>query len=124
MRERSARASIAYTAQVPRRNRLSYLKHKEAARMLVRARLEHFNRHYGFAWGRIAIKNHKSRWGSCSRKGNLNFSYRIVYLPPEVADYVIVHELCHLGQFNHSPAFWALVAKACPDHRALRARLR
>src|SRR5690242_13710613 len=99
------------------------MKHKEAARALVRARLDYFNRHYGFVWGRIAIKNHKSRWGSCSRKGNLNFSYRIVYLPPEVADYIVIHELCHLGEFNHSPAFWALVAQTCPDHRALRARL-
>lgn len=92
--------------------------------MLAHARLAHFNEAYGFALGRVAIKNHKSRWGSCSKKGNLNFNYKIALLPPELADYVIVHELCHLGEFNHSPRFWALVARTVPDHRALRARLR
>jgi hypothetical protein len=109
---------------MPGRSRRDYVRYKEHARDLVRARLAHFNREYGFAIGRIAIRNQKSRWGSCSKKGNLNFSYRLILLPREVADYIIVHELCHLGQFNHSPRFWALVALSCPDYRALRARLR
>lgn len=109
---------------IPRRNRLAYVKHKERARALVHARLAHFNVHYGYTWGRIAIKNHKTRWGSCSKKGNLNFSYRIVLLPPALADYIIIHELCHLGEFNHSPAFWALVERACPEHKTLRRHLR
>lgn len=109
---------------MPRRSRRDYAKYKEVARALVQGRLADFNQVYGFTWGRVAIRNQKSRWGSCSKKGNLNFSYRIALLPRELADYVIVHELCHLGEFNHSPRFWALVARACPDHRALRARLR
>ena|SRR3989338_11284559 len=109
---------------MPRRSRRDYTRYKEAARALVHARLAHFNMTYGFIWGRVAIRNQKSRWGSCSKKGNLNFSYRIALLPRELADYVIVHELCHLGEFNHSPRFWALVARACPEHRTLRARLR
>lgn len=109
---------------MPRRSRPSYLKHKERARALVHARLAHFNAAYGFSWGRVAIKNHKSRWGSCSKKGNLNFSYRIALLPAELADYIIIHELCHLGEFNHSPAFWALVARTCPSYRACRSALR
>ena len=99
------------------------MKYKERARALVRARLTHYNEHYGFSWGRISIKNVRSRWGSCSKKGNLNFSYRIVLLPAELADYVIIHELCHLGEFNHSPRFWALVARACPNHKELRKQL-
>lgn len=65
-----------------------------------------------------------SRWGSASERGNLNFNYKLLFLPLEVADYVIVHELCHLAEFNHSPAFWRLVERACPTHRALRQALR
>ena len=90
----------------------------------MHARLTHWNQFYGFTFGRVTIKNHKSRWGSCSKKGNLNFNYKIALLPSELADYIIVHELCHLGEFNHSSRFWALVAKAIPNHRVLRARLR
>ncbi|MBX4195675.1 M48 family metallopeptidase [Candidatus Parcubacteria bacterium] len=100
-----------------------YLKHKEMARGLVQARLEHFNTFYNFDYKRIAIKNHKSRWGSCSKKGNLNFNYRIALLPPHLADYIIVHELCHLEEFNHSERFWALVEKTLPDWRKSRAEL-
>lgn len=110
---------------VPRGNRRDYTKYKEVARELVERRLEHFNAHpsYGFAIGRISIRNQKTRWGSCSKRGNLNFSYRIALLPPELADYIVVHELCHLGEFNHSSNFWSLVEKAIPDYREKRKRL-
>jgi predicted metal-dependent hydrolase len=99
-------------------------KEKEAARVLVHTRLEFFNRHYGFVWGKVFIRNQQSRWGSCSSKGNLNFSFKIVRLPPELADYIIVHELCHLKEFNHSPRFWALVAETIPDYKTRKAALR
>jgi predicted metal-dependent hydrolase len=101
-----------------------YAKHKEAARVLVHARLEHFNQHYGFAYNSVAIRNQRTRWGSCSAKHNLNFNYRIVFLPLALQDYLIVHELCHLQEFNHSAKFWALVAETTPDYRALRQALR
>ncbi|MBX4192386.1 M48 family metallopeptidase [Candidatus Parcubacteria bacterium] len=107
-----------------RRNRRQYLKVKEDARMLVHARVAYFNLHYKSPVKKIFIKNHKSRWGSCSSKGNLNFNYKILYLPPVMQDYIIVHELCHLHQFNHSPKFWALVAQTVPNHRTIRAALR
>jgi predicted metal-dependent hydrolase len=107
-----------------RRNRRQYLKVKEDARQLVRERIGHFNTLYGFPVGKIFIKNHKSRWGSCSQKGNLNFNYKIALLPPELADYIVVHELCHLREFNHSPRFWRLVEEAIPDHRTRRIALR
>ncbi|MDB5254321.1 MAG: putative metal-dependent hydrolase [Parcubacteria group bacterium] len=100
-----------------------YLKHKEAARALVIERLEHFNLFYTFQYKRIFIKNHKSRWGSCSKQGNLNFNYRIIFLPPKLADYLIVHELCHLGEFNHSPRFWDLVEQTLPDWKKRRREL-
>ena len=107
-----------------RRDHRHYLRHKEAARALVHARVAHYNRYYNHAVRRIFIKNSKSRWGSCSSAGNLNFNYKLLFLPPEVLDYVVVHELCHLREFNHGPAFWALVAEALPNHKDLRRLLR
>jgi len=92
--------------------------------MLVHARLSHYNAVYRLPLRKIFIKSLKSRWGSCSERGNLNFNYLIVFLPPEVQDYLIVHELCHLQEFNHSPAFWSLVARTVPDHRTRRQELR
>jgi predicted metal-dependent hydrolase len=102
---------------------LRYLNYKEKAREMIKERLAHYNSFYNYEYKRIAIKNHKSRWGSCSKKGNLNFNYRLVHLPQRLSDYVIVHELCHLGEFNHSKRFWALVEKTIPDWRARRREL-
>ncbi len=107
-----------------RRNRLQYKKYKEQARVVVHARLAFYNAFYNVPLRKIFIKSLKSRWGSCSERGNLNFNYLLVFLPPEVQDYLIVHELCHLVEFNHSPAFWALVAKTVPNYRAARQELR
>jgi predicted metal-dependent hydrolase len=109
---------------VRRKNsRAEYIKHKEAARELVTRRLPELNALYGFKIGKIAIRNQKSRWGSCSTAGNLNFNYKIALLPPHLADYLMVHELCHLREFNHSQKFWDLVAQTVPDYKKLRAEL-
>jgi predicted metal-dependent hydrolase len=78
----------------------------------------------GVEFGRIAIKDTRSRWGSCSSKGNLNFSWRLLLGPDAVFDYVIAHEVAHLKELNHSPAFWAHVAALCPDFKTHRAWLR
>lgn len=104
--------------------RRMYLKHKEGARAFLHERIAHWNNFYGFSHGRIAVKNTRRIWGSCSRKGNLNFSYALLLLPRELADYVVVHELCHLKEHNHGRAFWALVAQALPDYRERRRELR
>ena len=100
------------------------IKKREQARRFVEQRIMHFNRFYGFKVGRISIKNQSTRWGSCSSKGNLNFNYKIIYLREELADYLIVHELCHLGEFNHSKRFRALVAKTIPNFVELNKELR
>jgi len=105
-------------------NRADYLARREEARRLVTARLENFNKVYDFKYQAISIRNQATRWGSCSRKGNLNFNYRLLDLPPRVADYIVVHELCHLKEFNHSANFWALVARTLPDYKELRKRMR
>ncbi len=107
-----------------RRGKKDYLKYKSRAYDLAGQRLEYFNQDYGFKFNRINIRNQKSRWGSCSRKGNLNFNYNIAFLPQNLADYIIVHELCHLGEFNHSKKFWHLVARAFPDFFNLRKELK
>ncbi len=105
-------------------NRWDYKRHKEEARVLVHEKITQLNMHYGFPIRKVAIRNTKSRWGSCSKQGNLNFNYKILFLPPHIADYIIVHELCHLKEFNHSADFWNLVAKVTPNHKDIRAELR
>lgn len=109
---------------LPAASREDYLKYKELAREIAEKKLQHFNAEYGFSWKKIAIRNTKTRWGSCSSKGNLNFSYRIIYLPEHLCDYIVVHELCHLGQFNHSSKFWDLVARAVPDYKKRRREIK
>ena len=94
-----------------RRNRIEYLKNKEEARSYIIQRLRMYSDVYGFKFNRVSIRNQKTRWGSCSKKGNLNFNYRILKLPNHLAEYIIIHELCHLKEFNHSKRFWNLVAQ-------------
>ena len=101
-----------------------YAKHKETARILVHERIAYFQPLYGFEHGSVRIGNQKSRWGSCSAKGNLNFNYKLVFLPKELQEYVIVHELCHLKEMNHSERFWNLVEEQVPDWRAKRIELK
>lgn len=80
-------------------------------------RVETFSKLIGVSYGRITIRNQKTRWGSCSSKGNLNFNCLLMLAPLEVIDYVVVHELCHRKEMNHSKAFWEEVAKILPDYR-------
>ncbi|MBU1088492.1 M48 family metallopeptidase [Patescibacteria group bacterium] len=93
-----------------------YLKHKDKALRLVTKRIKHFNKQYGFRYKKITIRNQKTRWSSCSKKKNLNFNFKIAFLPEKLRDYIIVHELCHLRELNHSQKFWNLVAKVIPEY--------
>jgi predicted metal-dependent hydrolase len=105
-------------------NASEYKAKKETARKLVSERINYFNQFYKFNFKRIAIRNQRTRWGSCSKNGNLNFNYRIIYLSKQLADYLIVHELCHLKEFNHSQQFWDLVGKTFPDYRKLKKEIK
>lgn len=101
-----------------------YRTHKETARTHITARIEYWNRYYQLRYNRIAIRNQRSRWGSCSALGNLNFNYKLLFLPPHLCDYIVVHELCHLQELNHSSQFWSLVAKTMPEYKKYIQELR
>lgn len=95
----------------------TYLAHKEIARAVLTERVRLFAPLVGVTPGRIAIRDTRRSWGSCSSKGNLNFNYKLLFLPACWRDYIVVHELCHLHHLNHSAAFWAEVARIMPDYR-------
>ena len=99
-------------------------KYKKQTRKLVEERLKYFNQFYNFQYNRIAIRDQKSRWGSCSAKKNLNFNYRLCLLPTELSDCVIVHELCHLKEMNHSARFWKLASQTIPNYKILEKKLK
>ena len=82
----------------------------------IRERLAHYAPRIGVEFGRVAVRDQKSRWGSCSSRHNLNFNWKLIMAPPEVLDYVVIHELCHLIEFNHSKRFWALVESQMPEY--------
>lgn len=92
----------------------------EEALKVIPERVEYFAKVIGVTYGKITIRNQKTRWGSCSSKGNLNFNCLLMLAPPEVLDYVVVHELCHRKQMNHSKAFWLEVEKVLPDYKEAR----
>ena len=119
-----ARQSKHVASVLPRATRSHYLAHKEAARSLVQERIAVLNAAYGFRFTRVAIRNQRRLWGSCSKSGGLNFNYRVLFLPPELADYIIVHELCHLKEMNHSARFWELVSRAIPNPKHIRKQFR
>ena len=87
------------------------------AMLIIPERAAYYARLMGVNYGRITIRNQKTRWGSCSSKGNLNFNCLLMLTPTEVMDYVVVHELCHLKELNHSKRFWEEVSKVMPDYQ-------
>ena len=90
------------------------------AKRIIPQRVRYYADIMGVTYGRITIRMQKSRWGSCSSKGNLNFNCLLMRTPDEIIDYVVVHELCHLKEMNHSPRFWAEVEKIFPDYKERR----
>ena len=109
---------------VPKMTRAEYVQLKERAYEIVEKRVKHFNQFYNFSYKNISIKNQKTRWGSCSSQKNLNFNCKIALLDEELVDYIVVHELCHLGQMNHSSKFWSLVAQTIPEYKKHHVALR
>ena len=87
-------------------------------------RVRHYCEAMGVTVGYVTVKNQKTRGGSCSAKGNVNFNYQLAFLPDELLDYVVIHELAHRRHMNHSRAFWAEVEKYCPDYLERREQLK
>ena len=83
----------------------------------IRQRIDHYLPLTGGKPGRVTIRAQRSRWGSCSSKHNLNFNWKLILAPPQCLDYVVIHELCHLTEFNHSPRFWGLVEAQMRDYK-------
>lgn len=95
-------------------------KHKKYARKIFEARVAYFQQFTGGNYTSITIRDQKTRWGSCSGRGTLSFNWRLILAPPEILDYVVVHELCHLTHMNHSKEFWGLVGNVLPDYKVRR----
>jgi predicted metal-dependent hydrolase len=98
--------------------------HRQRARRELPARLLELAAEHGLTVARISIRNQRTRWGSCGRDGHISLNWRLILMPPEVRDYVLVHELMHLRRLDHSRAYWRLVAAACPAYREARQWLR
>ncbi len=90
------------------------------AKQIIPQRVAHFAHQAGVTYGRITIRSQRTRWGSCSSRGNLNFNCLLMLVPEEVLDYVVVHELCHRKELNHSSRFWVEVERILPDYRIRR----
>lgn len=108
---------IAERADLPKFSREEIEALAKRALEVIPERTAYFAEKMGVSYGNITIRDQHTRWGSCSGKGNLNFNCLLVLAPPEVMDYVIVHELCHRREMNHSQRFWAEVESILPDYR-------
>ena len=91
--------------------------YRNLAREVLGARTGYYARKMGVTYGRISIREQKTRWGSCSSEGNLNFNCRLLFVPDRIVDYVVIHELAHRRFMNHSKAFWKEVEKYMPDYK-------
>ena len=111
-------------SKIKRFSKKDYIKHKAEAFDLLNRRVLFFSQKHDFVFNNLRIKNQKTRWGSCSGKGNINLNYKIMFLPQEVQDYIIVHELCHLKEMNHSKRFWSLVEEIISDYKSIKSHLR
>ncbi|HML38976.1 MAG TPA: SprT family zinc-dependent metalloprotease [Bacillota bacterium] len=100
------------------------LQYRKQAKECLQQKCGQFALLMGLCPGEVRINGAKTRWGSCNRKGDINFTYRLLFAPEKLIDYVVVHELAHLKEMNHSDRFWAIVEAALPDYRERRKRLR
>lgn len=96
----------------------------DRALQVIPEKVKYYASIMGVSYNRITIRNQKTRWGSCSAKGNLNFNCLLMLVPDEVQNYVVVHELCHLKEMNHSKRFWDEVESVIPDYREYKKWLR
>ena len=118
--ERRAAEREEKRKNMPRWSEEDYRSCRLEAEKALGERTAFFAKVMGIDYGRITVRNQKTRWGSCSAKGTLSFNWRLMLAPPAILDYVVVHELCHLTHMNHSAAFWQAVEAVYPDYRSAR----
>ena len=99
-------------------------QYKKQAKAYLQQKCQCFSQIMGLKHGEVRINSAKTRWGSCNKKGNINFTYRLLFVPEDVIDYVVVHELAHLKEMNHSARFWSVVEQTMPDYKTRREKLR
>ena len=99
-------------------------QYREAAKIVLNNKCRRFAERMGVTYGRITVREQKTRWGSCSAAGNLNFNWKLALMPEKIQDYLVVHELAHRKEMNHSERFWAVVAEIIPDYKERRKWLR
>lgn len=102
----------------------NYRDYRDEARETISQRVEELSLLHNFKYNRLSIRNQSTRWGSCSSLANLNFNFRLIFLSDKLRDYVIIHELCHLQEPNHSKKFWSLVSKYISNYLELRRELK
>lgn len=117
---RQYRKAIEQTAAQPVYSAEEIRRYKEILRPVLQHRAAYYAGLLGVTYGRIAIRDQKTRWGSCSAEGNLNFNWRLIFAPAGVLDYVVVHELAHRKEMNHSARFWAVVEMYMPEYKKYR----
>lgn len=115
----TVKPSLPQKEKTPRQKRLE-APYRQAAKEYIPKRAAHFAALLGVTYENITIRDQKTRWGSCSSKGTLSFNWRLMLAPPAVLDYVVIHELCHRKEMNHSPRFWRLVEQIMPDYKTKR----
>lgn len=99
-------------------------RYREIARDIFTQKTAYYAQIIQVTYGRISIREQKTRWGSCSSEGNLNFNWRLIFAPEEVLDYIVIHELAHRREMNHSPAFYTIVKEVMPDYKKQQKWLR
>ena len=99
-------------------------RYRKDARKRFEERVAYYHRLTGGRYTSITVRDQKTRWGSCSSRGTLSFNYRLIFAPPAVLDYVVVHELCHLTHMDHSKDFWNMVGSVMPDYKVHKKWLR
>lgn len=99
-------------------------RYRNSARTTFEKRVAYYHQFTGGEYHTITIRDQKSRWGSCSSRGTLSFNYRLIFAPPKVLDYVVVHELCHLTHMDHSKNFWNMVEQIMPEYKTYKTWLK
>lgn len=115
---------IQIVPELKENSRIHFLKNKIEAREFVKAKLDKWSKKLELEYAGFKVKQLKSRWGSCSSKKELSFNYKILFLPEIMQDYIVVHELCHLKEMNHSKKFWALVENLLPNYLTIKEKIK